>query len=424
MLWDVFISHASEDKAEVARPLADLLHEMGLRIWLDEQQLSLGDSLSRKINDGLAMSRFGVLVLSKTFLDKDYPQREMQALLARQAADERYILPVLHKVDHSLLLRRVPLLGDLLSVSTDTGLNSVATAIQRAVAGLPLASPRANTARYFESFDFPETLISDARSAIDRLSEPETWSHLVPTRDMAAEDVWMGTDAPEFVSLLYAIYAPLVHFANHRYRIERTLTTLRSSDQVRFVLLDTALEALTRDLSIAAALPRLQYTPRFRGWRARRVREPSRYWWQGLTLERFQDVIPAFYATAEAGDLPSRESFSRAYHVGFRAFGGGQQTLGLLANPLYSFTPKERPVYWRLLALWSCLYGVLVGLPPGASASQLHRLLLDSPWVEAAFPTFSCSSTLLPEVPEHTRQAVEGYCNTYVAPRFRELLAE
>jgi hypothetical protein len=178
MLWDVFISHASEDKAEVARPLAKLLNEMGLRVWLDEQQLLLGDSLSRKINAGLAMSRFGVLVLSKTFLEKDYPQREMQALLARQTADERYILPILHKVDHSLLLRRVPLLSDLLSVSTDTGLNTVATAIHRAVAGLPLASPRANTARYFESFDFPEMLVSDARSAIGLLSEPDTWSHL------------------------------------------------------------------------------------------------------------------------------------------------------------------------------------------------------------------------------------------------------
>jgi hypothetical protein len=57
MLWDVFISHASEDKDTVARPLAKLLEDKGLRVWIDEQQLRIGDSLSRKINDGLAFSR-------------------------------------------------------------------------------------------------------------------------------------------------------------------------------------------------------------------------------------------------------------------------------------------------------------------------------------------------------------------------------
>ena|ERR1035441_962014 len=38
MDWDVFISHASEDKATVARPLAELLRKAGLKVWLDENQ--------------------------------------------------------------------------------------------------------------------------------------------------------------------------------------------------------------------------------------------------------------------------------------------------------------------------------------------------------------------------------------------------
>jgi hypothetical protein len=53
--WDLFISHASEDN-EVARPLAGRLTSAGLRVWLDAQELRIGDSLSSKIDEGLAQS--------------------------------------------------------------------------------------------------------------------------------------------------------------------------------------------------------------------------------------------------------------------------------------------------------------------------------------------------------------------------------
>jgi TIR domain len=52
--WDVFISHASEDKDEVVRPLAYELQERGLRVWFDESELRIGDSLRRKIDQGIA----------------------------------------------------------------------------------------------------------------------------------------------------------------------------------------------------------------------------------------------------------------------------------------------------------------------------------------------------------------------------------
>jgi serine/threonine protein kinase len=72
--WDVFISHASEDNETVARPLAAHLREAGLRVWLDEHELLLGDSLRREIDRGLAQSRWGVVILSRHFLDKEWPQ--------------------------------------------------------------------------------------------------------------------------------------------------------------------------------------------------------------------------------------------------------------------------------------------------------------------------------------------------------------
>jgi hypothetical protein len=41
--YDLFICHASEDKDDVVRPLADSLREQGLRVWIDEVEIRLGD---------------------------------------------------------------------------------------------------------------------------------------------------------------------------------------------------------------------------------------------------------------------------------------------------------------------------------------------------------------------------------------------
>ena len=46
--WDAFISHAGEDKA-IALELADALQAAGLKIWIDRQELRIGDSLREKI---------------------------------------------------------------------------------------------------------------------------------------------------------------------------------------------------------------------------------------------------------------------------------------------------------------------------------------------------------------------------------------
>lgn len=74
--WDVFISHASEDK-EFVRPLADALIARGLRVWYDEFELKVGDHLRRSIDRGLVRSRYGIVVLSPAFFAKHWPQTEV-----------------------------------------------------------------------------------------------------------------------------------------------------------------------------------------------------------------------------------------------------------------------------------------------------------------------------------------------------------
>lgn len=127
--WDLFISHASEDKDSVARPLSRLLSAKGVTVWLDENQLRLGDSLRQKIDDGLAKCRYGVVIISKAFFAKQWPLHELNGLFARETIDQKVVLPIWHGVDREMVVRFSPILADRLAVSTASGLDGVAESI-------------------------------------------------------------------------------------------------------------------------------------------------------------------------------------------------------------------------------------------------------------------------------------------------------
>jgi hypothetical protein len=132
---DVFIAHASEDKDSVARPLAKALIDRGWAVWLDELQLTIGDSLSRRIDSALAKTRFGVVVLSPAFFAKEWPQRELAGLAAREInTGSKVILPAWHNVDHSFIVLHSPVLADRLGAVTSAGLEVVANEISLALA--------------------------------------------------------------------------------------------------------------------------------------------------------------------------------------------------------------------------------------------------------------------------------------------------
>ena len=125
-MWDVFISHAWEDKDTVVRPLAGALLKAGLKIWYDEFTLKLGDSLRRSINCGLAKSKYGIVILSPHFFDKEWPQRELDGLVVREISSRKpIILPVWHNIDREYIERFSPILADKLGVSTAKGLDIV-----------------------------------------------------------------------------------------------------------------------------------------------------------------------------------------------------------------------------------------------------------------------------------------------------------
>lgn len=116
--YDVFVSHASEDKDDFVRDFVKCLQQDGLKVWYDEFTLRIGDSLRRSIDNGLRNSRYGIVVLSEAFFSKEWPQRELDGLFAREVNGEKVILPIWHKISKNEVMKFSPIIADMLALNT------------------------------------------------------------------------------------------------------------------------------------------------------------------------------------------------------------------------------------------------------------------------------------------------------------------
>lgn len=83
---DIFICHASEDKPDVVRPLYERLESEGFNIWYDEAEIKWGDSITERVNWGLIHSKYVVVVLSESFLEKRWPNREFNSVVNTESS--------------------------------------------------------------------------------------------------------------------------------------------------------------------------------------------------------------------------------------------------------------------------------------------------------------------------------------------------
>jgi hypothetical protein len=123
--YDVFISHATEDKEDFVRPLAEELQKRGYRVWYDEISLSWGDNLSSSIDKGISQSKFGIIVLSQNFFKKKWTKRELNGFVSKEVNDEKVILPIWHQVSKKEVLDFSPTLADKLAIDSSQGIDYV-----------------------------------------------------------------------------------------------------------------------------------------------------------------------------------------------------------------------------------------------------------------------------------------------------------
>jgi hypothetical protein len=120
-IFDVFVSHATEDKAYV-EPLVKALELAGIRVWFDKITLEWGDDLRPGIDRGLTNCRYGIVVFSKAFLGKKkWTEYELNSLFALEKVGRKVILPIWHGITRDDLIQYSPAFADRLAkvLSTD-----------------------------------------------------------------------------------------------------------------------------------------------------------------------------------------------------------------------------------------------------------------------------------------------------------------
>lgn len=129
--FDVFISHASEDKSDFVEPLSKILTEHNISIFYDKDSIDWGDSIPTKIDKGILNSKICLLVISPNFIKKKWTQREKDAFMM---LDDKKILPIWHKVSKDEVQNFSPTLAALNAINTaDNTLEEIAIKLRRAL---------------------------------------------------------------------------------------------------------------------------------------------------------------------------------------------------------------------------------------------------------------------------------------------------
>jgi TIR domain len=146
--YDVFISHASEDKDRFVRPLAEALVRRGLSVWYDEFSLTVGDSLTASIDDGLSHSRYGIVVLSDHFFAKRWTKRELGGLVSRETAEsKKLILPIWLGITRDQVVAASPTLADIVGIDGAKPIDETCDLLLKRIKPAPIVRAAAEDAR-------------------------------------------------------------------------------------------------------------------------------------------------------------------------------------------------------------------------------------------------------------------------------------
>jgi hypothetical protein len=124
--YDVFISHAVEDKESIANELYKKLDKKGLKVWYSGSDLKVGDRLAESIHDNLDQCRFGVTILSPTYLSKIWTLNEFFFFMKRDMDGNKTILPVLYNITPEELAAKFTPMANIVAIRSDRGIDFVA----------------------------------------------------------------------------------------------------------------------------------------------------------------------------------------------------------------------------------------------------------------------------------------------------------
>lgn len=125
---DVFICHSSEDKNPYVTELYESLELNGIKCWFDKNEIRWGDSIVSKVNEGLRISKYVLVVLSKNSINKNWPKAELEASLNLEfSTGNTRVLPLLlgNEMEIKEILEYYPILSSKLFVKYSNGMDKI-----------------------------------------------------------------------------------------------------------------------------------------------------------------------------------------------------------------------------------------------------------------------------------------------------------
>jgi hypothetical protein len=268
----LFISHASEDKADFVEPLVEALRSVGFEVWYDKYELTIGDSLLQKISQGLRECDYGVVVLSPDFFRKRWTQAELDGLFAIESTERKVILPIWRDVSVNDVTAFSPILAGRLGALTTGGIEYVVAEIRRAVESADRVASFSSVENALSIFKALDKEVMGFKRA-DELARSEEGVRIVDaaTKEMItwlrnqverlsseSEILWIRADAPSDHQLSFAAKYAMRFVLRYENEIINSITMA-----VMHLMIYQVLDPYGEDYSKRNDIRREDFEPRF-----------------------------------------------------------------------------------------------------------------------------------------------------------------
>lgn len=118
--YDVFVSHAWEDKKSFVDDFVNALREKEIKVWYDTTEIKWGNSMRAQIDEGLKRSKFGIVVLSPDYIaeGKYWTKAELDGLFQLESTGEKALLPVWHRLSKKEVMSFSPIIANKKAMKT------------------------------------------------------------------------------------------------------------------------------------------------------------------------------------------------------------------------------------------------------------------------------------------------------------------
>lgn len=90
----IFISHASVDKVEIEK-IVPFLNAINVNVWVDKYNINVGDSIEKKVFEGIDNSNAVIFWITKDFLKSSWCKEEMEQFINRAYDEDVLIISVI-----------------------------------------------------------------------------------------------------------------------------------------------------------------------------------------------------------------------------------------------------------------------------------------------------------------------------------------